>query len=316
VRRTASLTIANPTGALSPQAPGDPFYPGEWVRIERGAVVNGLAMYVPLMTGVVGPFEADMSGTLTVPLADPLSLLAQPIGDTLVIAAGTPADVALRYLWEPVLGDGSGWHLDSGGRTVGTAYVTAEDDDRLGDGVTLMGDMGLEVFAYRDGVPVLRPVPDPTTLPVVASWQAAAAIMSDLARTGPSMLPPNRVVTIGTDASGAAIRGQADVTDPTSPFHASKIGLRVAPIYRSALMTTPDLCNAVALKWLWQYLLYQDSTAASKWPDPLIDAGDVVAMAEAISGTGATYWLSRVVTPVTTGAQQLAGPRVIPVLAL
>jgi hypothetical protein len=313
VRRTASLQLANPDGSLSPQEPGDYFFEEERIRVERGAVLNGTPTYIPLFTGHVSSFDTSMAGLLSVSGEDPLASCQQPLGDVLTLAATLTLEDAIRTLLEPVLGDGSAWELDSDGATLGSVRTYAEDSDRLGAAMSLAADFACELYADRLGIPVLRLVPDPSLAPTVRTYVLAAgtSTLLDLRRSYGTR-PYNRVIVIGEAPDRDVVRGQADVTDTASPIHVDRIGLRVAPIFRSAQIVDQGQANAVAQMLLIRYALYQDSIGTTVVPDPSIDEGDVVQEVELVSGTDDRYWLSQVTHPVVQGSQSLSGPKALP----
>lgn len=313
VRSTGSFELANPTGSLSPAVPGDAFFPGECFRVERGLRVGDAAVYLAVATLIVATFGAGMDGRLSVSGEDRYTLLRQPLGDPLAIEAGTTAEDAFRILVEPVLGLDTGWSLDGAGRTLGATRVWAEDDDRLGALTALMGDLGLETFADRLGSPVLRSIPDPTSATTVRTFTRAAGVaaMLDLTRSG-SARPFNKAVVIGEGPDRPTYRGVAEVTDPASPVHRDAIGLRVAPYHRSAQIADQATATAVAFARLVELALYQDAVGGSAIPDPRLDAGDVVAFVEEVSGTFDRYRLDTVTLPIGPGAMALAATRVVP----
>lgn len=317
IRRTAEVTLVNRDGALSPQRPGDLFHPGSYVRLERGAIISGHRSYLPMMTGVVAAFRAGMDGRLSLHIEDPFYLLAQPFGEVVVIAAGTGAADALRTVWEPVLGDGSGWSLDADGRTVATR-VFLEDEDRLSAVVAWMADLGLEVYADRLGLPTLQPIPDPSTaaaVTVVKDFRADPTILS-LERSGDRLAYNRTIVETSPTDGSEPVRAIAEVTDPTSPIHEDRIGLRTAPVYRSAQVTDQAAANAVAKALLVEYSLVGDSIGGTAIPDPTLDEGDVVTVGETVSGADDRYRIERITHPVTTGALSFEATKVLPLFLL
>lgn len=315
VRRRASIAIENRSGALSPLAPGDAFVGGARFRLERGLVMLGFPVYLPLFEGHVVSFRAETTGVLTVDGEDPLSLCAQPFGDVVAIAGGTPAAEAVVALLGPVLGDPSAWSLDDGGRTCPDRAWTT-DDVRLASTWQLMADLGLELFCDRRGQVVLRPIPDPTTATPVRDFTRApgtAALLSG-SRSG-TRLPYNRVVVIAEHEDGTVVRAQADVTDASSPIHADRIGLRVAPVYRSTQIPDQAAANAVANAMLVEHALYADAYAGDLVPDPTLDEGDVVTFSDQVTGVDATYRIDQVTHPVVAGSMSLAASKVLSVAA-
>ena len=311
VRRTASVSLANPTGSLSPQQPGDLFFSGECFRVEQGLILGGVRFYVPLATLVVATYLADMNSQLALTGNDPLFLCQQEFGDVLNLAATTTGEAAILAILTPVLGDGSAWSLNAGGQTLGTPRSFAETDDRLAMAVAVAQDLGCELFSDRYGNPVLQPVPDPTTLSAVRNLAVGRGVSVMTAhQRGGSALPYNRQITYGDNPAYPAIRGEANVTDPTSPIYAGTIGRRTAPSYRSAALVRQDQANTVALNLLISQAYHQDGIATSAVPDPTLDEGDVLNCIEAVSGTNAPYWLQQVTHPIVAGAMSFAGPKV------
>lgn len=314
-RRSGTVTLANPDGALSPQDPDSALFPSALVRLERGAVLGGVASYMTLATLSVARFRAPMAGHLSLDLDDVLSALAQPFGETVTIADGTPAEDVIRDLWGPVLGATDDWELDGDGRSVATRSLF-DEDDRLTAVAEVMAELGLEVFSDRRGIPVLRPIPDPTTADAVRAYrqEAGTAMMLDLERAG-DRLPYNRVVVIAERLDGTVLRAVAEVTDPGSPLHHDRIGVRTAPIHRSAGIPDQASANAVARALLVEHALYQDAVGGTAFPDPLLDEGDVVTFREPVSGTNDRYRIDRVSHPVTAGGMDLAASKVLPVFS-
>lgn len=309
-RRTATVELANPTGSLSPQRVGDLFATGSRVRIERavdGAWLQG-------MDGIVTGFDASMQGVLSLRVSDPLWLLDQPFGEVAGVSAGMTAEAAFVHLaapvLEPIVGPSSGWSLDGDGRTV-LARDFGEEESRGAAIAELMAALGLEAFADRRGIPVLRPVPDPTAATAVRTFVQAPGLarMLDLARSS-DQRRYNRVVVIRDAPDLLPLRGVSDVTDPASPLHRDRIGLQVAPIIRRADIPDQASLNAVARVRLIGLALDTDAVGGTAVPDPTLDEDDVVIFREQVTGTDAAYRLDRVSHPIVTGGMGLDATRV------
>jgi hypothetical protein len=312
-RRSAVLTLANPTGDLAPREAGDPFFTGERIRCERGIVLPSGIAWIPLFEGVVTDFRATSTGHLAVSAQDPFWLCQQPLGDLVTLSTGTRAEDAVRTFLEPVLGDDSPWSLDGYGRTLTAPRSFLEDDDRLASIVGLVSDLGLELYADRRGRPVLRPRTDPTTAATVRTFRDDEdAWMLELSRSG-ARLPYNRVIVVSASPSGAVLRAEAEVTDPASPIHRDRIGLRTAPIHRSAQIPDQATANAVARALLVEYALVVDAVGGSAVPDPTLDEDDVVAFEDEPSGTAGRYRIDQVTHPLAMGPMSLATTRVAPI---
>jgi hypothetical protein len=313
VRRFTSMRLVDQDGSLSPSAAGDEFAPGQTVRIERGARVGGVNIYDLLGTFEVKDFSADMAGTFSFSGEDTSLALVQDFGEVVTIPSGTSAEDALLQLWEPVLGSGASWALDGGGMALGSSRSFTESEQRLTSAVTLMADMGLEVYMGRDGAPVLKPLVDPNSVSPTRTYTQTPgqALAVSLSRHG-EFRSFNRQVVIGEAPERPAVRGVADITDPTSPLHRDRIGLRVAPVYRSAQITTTYQARAVAKARLIEQSLWSDAVEWSGVPDPTVEAGDVVRIVEAQTGTDAAYRVDSVTIPVAQGPMRMTASLVVP----
>lgn len=318
IRRDCSLQLENVDGSLGPQQPGDAFFGGERFGIHWGLTVRaGQTVWIPLIDGYVTGFRADSSGVLSVTGQDRFQALAQPFADTWTVQAGTPAAEAARALLAPILdpgGGGADWDLDDDGRTT-PLRVFAADEERLGAVVQLFRDLGLELFADRIGRPVLRPLPDPTRQPVVRTYDRSprTAAMLELSRSG-DRRPYNRVVVIAQPPDGSPYRAVAEVTDEASPIHPTRIGVRTAPIYRSARIPDQVSANAVAAALLLSYALYEDEVSSPLVPDPTLDPGDVVRFKDTVTGTQDGYVVQQLTLQLGPGSRMtVSGSRVLPV---
>jgi hypothetical protein len=319
VRRRGDLTLVNADGTLTPSAIGDLFWPGAIIRVERGVYVGDEPDYLALGTFVVSRFTSDMDGNLHISGEDPLSLLAQPFGETVVIPAGTSPEDALRLLWVPALdpiGLGAEWTLDGGGRTM-PLRAFLRDESRLNDVITYFARSGLEVFADRLGYPYMRPFVDLAEAETVALVREFVpgddAILLSWSRTG-GYRTFNRVRVTSNNPGGTAIDVTVEVTDPASPIHKSRIGVREAPQLVSAQV--PDIAAAtlVGQQALAEYGLSSDTTSGSAVPDITLDAGDIVSIEEPVSGTSGRYRLNSLTLPVVEGSMYLTAGKVVPML--
>jgi hypothetical protein len=309
VRRTGTLTLLDQDGDLTPTSAVDAFATGQHLRIERGIAPGA---YLSLGTFTVISFEGMMSGALRLRLEDTTYDLRQDFGDAVTISARTRASAALRALWEPVLGDGSDWLLDDDSAAVGGAQTYSDDDERLYVGVQLMTDLGLEVYADRGGSPVLTPASDPTTFAVAHTFEQSAGVATASAVARSSDLRPyNRQVVIGEHPDERVVRGEATITDAAHPHHPDRIGLRTAPIYRSARVATQYQATALARSLLIERA-WSDSISWTGIPDITVEAGDIVRVVEPRTRTDARYRIDRVSLPVGPGSMNLSATRIVP----
>lgn len=311
IRRQASFELANPTGSLSPRSLGDLFFTGSLVKLERGCLLGGTPFYVPLATLDVLDARPGMDGRLTVTANGLIGRAQQQFGEAVTLDGEMLVGEAIYLVLSPVLGtDLAYYSFDDGGRTLGVSRACAEDDERLAVAMSIARDAGCELYDYRNGEVILRPVTDPTTQVVARAYlqEPGVAAMLTLERAV-SATPYNRAIVVGQPLDGPVVRGVAEVTDPTSPLHSSTIGLRQAPIRRTAQITRQDVANDAAMSDLIAAALVQEAVGGAAIPDPLLDERDLVSFTEAISGTDADYVLGSVTIPLVTGSMPLAGVR-------
>lgn len=308
-RRSAQLELANASGALSPAALGDPFAEGSWLAVERGGLVEGTPVYVPLINGFVTACRPTMRGSLSVSVESFLSACAQPAGTALVLRAGTYVGDALQTLWSPVLPFVS-WSIDDGGRALGSDIPVLPGDDRLAVGLTLARDSGLEAFDDRLGRVVIRPRQDASALPTARTFTTPIDLAREVSRR-----PYNAQPLEASPGTGEPFFVVATVDDPASPIHPDRIGLRMAPVIRSDTTADPDTAMAAARAALERLALSQDGVSSTEVPVLDIDEGDVCAWAERITGAVGRYRVSSITVPVTTGAASITATRVVPLWA-
>jgi len=309
VRRSGSVSLVDEDGTLAPTDADDAFAPGARVRIERGVSGEG---YTSLGEYRISSFDAAMRGTLGLRIEDLTDALKQDIGDSLTLGSRVRAKDALTTLWEPVLGDSTNWTLDDGSTVLGTSRTWADGDERLHSGVSLMADLALEVYADRAGYPVLAPLTDPLELEADHTFTQAAgqAVVTALTRSG-DVRPFNRQIVVGEPSDGPVVRGVSVITDAAHPYHQSRVGLRTAPVYRSAQIATTYQAQEVAKAMLIDRTLWSDAVAITAIPDITIEAGDIVRVIEPQTGTDARYRVDRVTLPIVTGTMSIIGSRVV-----
>jgi hypothetical protein len=313
-RRSCRLMLLN-DGTLSPHDPADPFFRGERIRAELGYMIGTGTTWLPMFEGLVTQFGATMDGELAITAEDPMSALDQSLGVQTIIPEGTLARVALVALASPVLGSWDNWTFNDNSQ-VTPLRTWLEDDNRLEAIVTLMKDLGLEVFSDRRGELVLQPRPDPGNTAAVVEvrrFERSAGLASflDLERSG-SDQPINKVIAIGERPDAEVVRGEAQVTHYASPIHPSRIGLHVK-VYRSSQIPDAGTAYTIAQQILVEEALSIDAVRGSAIPDPRLDEGDVVLIREPASGTDDQYRIEQVSHSLTGGEMSLSSTRVLPI---
>jgi hypothetical protein len=314
VRGTSTLTLVNADGVLTPIDLGDPFAGRSLLRIERGIRAGGTVTWIPLATHVIDRPRTSMFGSLSLGLNDRLWLAQQAFGEPLTLDAGMPVATAVRALLGPVLGDDDAlWVTDDDGHEIGAPVIVAEDDQRLDRAVALCTDFALELLTDRLGRVVIRPKADPMSEVSVLTLEHGRTLVGHEVEMRAQ--PYNRFVVIGEPLTGSVIRSVANVTDPTSPLHADRIGLIVAPPHRSADITTQFQADEVAYAGLVEAALVETEAVSELVPDPRLDEGDVVTLAEPLTASSGAFRIERIDHPVTTGGMRLTATRTRSLLA-
>jgi len=298
VRRSASMSLVNVDGILSPALADDLFAAGSPVRLERGALVSGVPEYIPLMTGFITGSTASMSGTLGITVESFMSACAQEAGTALVLPAGTFLVDALHMLFDPVL-PGVTWTVETGAdeRALGADIPVLATDSRLDMAVTIADALGVDVFDDRYGRIVVRLRPDRAT-------QATARVMTEplsLERTI-GRTPVNAQAVEASPGESEPFTVLEEVDDPGSPIHRDRIGLRMAPTLRSDTIPDPATARATARAMLAERATAQDTLSVANLPAHLdLDEGDVIERTETITGTSGRYVVDAITYPVTLG---------------
>lgn len=320
-RRTMSLTISNENGAWTP-SPSSPLFLNRIVQVQRALYVGSQPEWVPLGTFLIDDPEVTVSaGGSSIRLAgtDRTKLaLSSNFTAPYTLGAGTRVRDAVRALAQQA-GMGSDdrlYSLDDGGKFLGTDATFEESDNRLDAMMRLAQDYALDLYPDALGVLVLRPLLAlETVAPVWTFERGSQAIMLGLTKRFSDATLFNHTVAIGEGVDFGPYRGEARDLNPASPVYnpvdgSGPVGDRVAPVYRSAGITSIAQAQEVAQAMLRDVALVQEAVSVPSVTHPALEAGDVVQITEATSATAARYSLDVVTQPVGGGPMQLSANRV------
>lgn len=310
-RRSASLTLAVPAdGSLTPALSTDMLARGQRAAVEIGALVDGTAQLVPVMSGFVTACEAAMRGpTLDVSLDSHLSACSQEAGTSLLLPAGTPLPDALHTLWDPVL-PWAEWVIegDTIARTLGADIPVLASDDLLAVSLRLARSLGCEAYDDRLGRIVVRVRREPASLAPVRTLTGV-----DELRRASTRAPVNAQRVEATPGDAEPISVLEEVTDPASPIHRDRIGLRTAPTILSDAIPDPATARDLARSWLAGRMLAADQvTCTVPVADLDLDEGDVVDIDEPVTRTAGRFQLEALTTPLGPGRPSLRASSVVP----
>lgn len=290
IRRTADLTVAaDKAGAYTPDAPGDVFYLFSMIRLQRGLQIDGHAEYVDLGYLVVDQPSssfAPRSGSHRIGLADRFVMAetARFLEPT-SYGADTRIQDAIRTMAELAgLGTATSlYDLDDAGATLGLERAYEFGELIPAAMQKLAEDHALELFMTAQSVLTLQPTPDPTTLATSYTFEAGPdAIITAIDKELSARSWYNVTTAIGEGPDiPTPIVGIAQVTDPASPSHASRIGIRVKEPRRSAQIRSQDQATSVALADLYESALEVANIRGRLISHPALEAGDAIAMTNA-----------------------------------
>jgi hypothetical protein len=305
VRRTASLTIADPS--LWPASPVDILSPlGSELLVEYGIAIPGAAMeWIPLIRGGITDAGRDVPVRegMSLTIADRSARVAEDrlLAPTQVGGGTTTVVQAITTLVQDAF-PGVTVIDKTGSSTV--AAVLDVDRDRWDACEKLADSIGCEVFFDAVGQLVVRPQP---TLADTVVWVVAAGAGGIMVSRNDKLtrdLVYNAVVASGQRTDGAApVTVTVTDNDPSSPTYWGGPFGKKPRFYSSPLITTTGQATTAGQALLERARGMQASVSLEAICNPALDAGDVVM----VHGTG---WEAHILDGITVplevrGAQQL-----------
>lgn len=336
-RRTCTATLATTT--LVPAQAGDLLHPlsGNELRLYRGVTLPGVppsalpgGTLAPLgVYRMSTPVIADTGNNLTITVngndrsaeiarskwAGPyVPTAAQNIAvaiQTILNAKWTGPP--LTYNFSPTTvtvaaGTILGVQFTSSGVTTESGS-TSGGNDPWADCVALAKSAGCELFFDRQGIVVMRPVPQPGSAAAAFAFEeGVTCTMIALSRTLDETVFANQVIFVGTGATvtntdgslspGAPVVATASSTDPI--LGPSGVNGPIPDIVVDDTVATSPAATAAATAQLPLSLATLDSTAFAAACNPALDAGDTLGLIRARMRVSGTYIASAVTVPFDT----------------
>lgn len=254
------------------------------IVVERGLMVDGVAVYVPLGVFSTDTAEIDKatSGSVKWTGSDRSKKIARArFTDPFQIASGTSLATAgaalLADRWASVATD---FALVAETLGAGIVYEAGADSDPWASARTLFADHGYDL--HFDGIGTARatPIPDPATSPPSFSFGSGeTSLVLGAQRKGTLEQTYNGVIASGEGSEVTTpVRFEAWDTDPASPtYYGSGMG-KVPYFYSSPLLTDVDKCEQAARTLLAKV---KGKTEQLSWPavvNPAIEPLDVVSV--------------------------------------
>lgn len=314
IRRTLSLTLANPDGVWTPRGEGSPFYWDRHVFVERGVRVGGVEYYSPQGVFLIDTPSVDSRArALTISGSDRMDRATRSeFTAPTTYDLGDPVGEVIRDILEDAGVGSSRWTVNDEGAQLGADRYYEAGEDRMGAALSLATAFALEVFADANGFMVVQPVRDPESLASTFTFASGeSATMLGLSKKWSRDRFYNHVLVTGESSElDPPARAEVSVTDPSNPLRVTgPMGDRLYK-YVSAMITTDAQALAVAQALLWEKALIEEEISVEHIVNPTIEAGDAVTVVEADSATDDRYAVTAVSSPLGAGPATLTVKKV------
>jgi len=188
-------------------------------------------------------------------------------------------------------------------------FGTTQGNDAWQDAQDMATAIGYETYFDPNGVPVLRPIPNPALSPTV--WvveDTANPTMVSYTRSLTDATTYNKVIVQGESTGNAApVTATAEDLDPASPTYTKGPYGVVTTIFTSALIGTVDQAQQVADALLNLVKGASETVQIDMVPNPAIEPGDVIAVYRTFNGQKiiqGTFLVNSMSTPLAPGQAQ------------
>lgn len=329
IRRTTSfvIEIGKSNIDLIPKNPTDLLHPlsGNVLKPFRGPIgSNGLPIWVPLgVYGLTKPQTNDNPADLNIALTcNDLSagFTARGYLAPYSIASGTNAGQALHdlleFIWPGGVYNFAPTDVALPATTFGTDLSSPTDPWADAQGIALA--MSMELFMDVIGTRTTRPISDPLTDPIVATYAEGPG--SRLLTTNMLLDETqtyNVVQVIGNGTGGPAVTGAAVDGDPNSPtYWLGPFGKRPLNII-SPLFPFPGQSNTAAVAQgnsiaAAQFHMVCRALNTPGWtmiPDPTLWEGDCIQLDREVIGANDEYAASAITYPFDADADMTVTAR-------
>lgn len=289
VWRSGHVKFVDPTGAMIPSVSTDQLAPfGNGLRVYRGIKIDGVAEYVPLITGTIFNVQVDETPNgfvIDCDVYDRSRLVsAAKWADVYNIASGTNVITAMLGILQDRL-PANHWS------TMVPQYTATTETTPLlvlgGTGSTdpwqdvqnLAASIGMIVYFDPLGNPVIRAQPDPQDQSPVDWTVTEGSNLTGIKRRITAEDTYNGAIVTGenTSSTGAGYWAVAWDTDTTSPtYYLGPFGKRPAPPFVDPKVNSQNACQAAANARLLTLRGLANIVSTTCVPNPALEALDVV----------------------------------------
>lgn len=303
IRRSASITIIDPTGQLTPASTNDLLMPlGTEITLYRGLIFpDGTTETVRLGVFGIDDVQIEDSGanmSIRIDLFDRAKKVQRAnFTSDYNIPAGTNYVDAIRNMLIqgfpkivvnfPVLTD------------VTPNILFQHNTDRWKAAVDMATDIGYDLFFNNDGVCIMRPALR-AIWPVMVFTEGETGNLLDIRkRYNRDSIYSHVIVSGETTDNTVPVRAEAVDNDPKSPtYYLGPFG-DVPYFYTSQLITTTDQAQATALGLLSRVSGILEGLEFNALPNPSLEVSDIINVTRALSKVDANYGVEKISLPLT-----------------
>ncbi|MGB6771187.1 MAG: DUF5047 domain-containing protein [Candidatus Dormiibacterota bacterium] len=315
IRRTLTMTLADPQGWLTPQAvPGSALSPfGNEIMVSTGAMVAGSPVLVPMGIFALTTVQPTFIGpdfTIQVQGSDRgytvgLRLLKQPFS----VASGATVAQCIQSLIGALMPNGAQLVVNPAATT---SYMDATTfnmgDNPWQDAVGVAANAGFQLYFDVQGNCQLQPIPDPSTQSPVWNFVYGNGSMIETAsRTLTSDGVANDFIVVyeGTGTaidSNPPIQGEYQDLNPASATYVNGPFGDVPSFVFTTVLQGQAAANAAAQQLLIQSLGEADGLALTTMPTPMLDGLDVIYVDIPKLAVNSNYVITAITTPLGLGS--------------
>jgi len=310
IRRRCTLTLADPSGTLTPHTPADPLAPyGNEVHLYRGVAGDE----APLGVFRIEQASSSDAGSVTVQIAgyDRAGIVQEARFETpYVINSGQNYATEIQAL---ILNryPSATFSFASTSRTT-PLLVFEEGADPWEQAQKMAANIGMELFFDPTGTCVLRPEPDPNdpAAAITTYSEGSNAVITSVTNNLSAKPAYNKFIVTGEPINGSApVRAEAFDNNPASPtYYYGTFGKRPR-FYRSQFITTTAQAQETADAFLLRELGGSEQLTFAAVPNPAHDVGDIVRVVRARLGVDVLAVIESLSMPLTPDAAMTVSTR-------
>jgi len=300
-RRSCQLIISDPQRKLVPKSPTDILAPyGNEMVIKYGPIYSDGSQELFSM-GVFRIAEVDVDDagnqvTITINAYDrSKQIQRQALTDIYTIAAGTNYGQAIQGLLSNRMPSLT-FNMSPTSETT-PLIVLDINQDPWQAASDMANAIGMDLFFDENGIVVMRPIPDPTTL--ASSWtytDGQNSMIIELKNTYTAKKVYNHIIVTGETVSSkvAPVSASASDTNPNSPTYVNGPFGDIPLFIKSKIVTTTSQAQAMADRELAINLGQSNPISILGPANPAQDVQDVITATRLVDGVNSNYTIDKV----------------------